>query len=314
MTTSIQRTGEWPVLTAPGWQESRRTLHLWSQVVGKTRLALMPMENHWWQVTLRVTARGLSSAGMPHRGNTVDVDLDLLAQRLEVRSSDGRQAGFPLDAPTLAEFYARYLEAMSRIGVELSISPLATEIAETIYLDRDRAPRSYQPEWGTRFFSALRKVDHLFRRFRAPFVGKASPVHFFWGGFDLAVTRFSGRTAPRHPGGVPHCADRVMHEAYSHEVSSAGFWPGGPGLDEPAFYAYAYPEPAGFRAAPVAPAKARFDPTMGEFILPYEAVRTSPTPDQDVLEFLESTYRAAADLGHWNRAEIERPPAGAGRG
>ncbi len=307
MTTSTQTVGEWPVLTTPGWQDSCRTLQLWTQVVGKTRLALLPMLNHWWQVTLQVTARGLSSAGMPYRERIIDVDLDLLAQRLEVRSSDGRQAGFALDAPTLADFHARYIDALAKVGVEVTIHPLAVEIPETIYLDRDREPRRYDPDWGTRFFAALRRADHLLREFRSSFLGKASPVHFFWGGFDLAVTRFSGRTAPRHPGGIPHCPDRVMYEAYSHEVSSAGFWPGGPGFDDAAFYAYAYPEPTGFSAAAVAPAAARYDTTLREFILPYEAVRTSATADQDVLAFLESSYRAAADLARWNRAELERP-------
>jgi hypothetical protein len=199
------------------------------------------------------------------------------------------------------------MDALAEIGVTVAIRPLATEIPETIYLDRDREPRRYDPDWGSRFFAALSRADRVLKEFRSAFVGKASPVHFFWGGFDLAVTRFSGRTAPRHPGGIPHCPDWVMHEAYSHEVSSAGFWPGGPGFDDAAFYAYAYPEPVGFASAPVAPAAARYDTTLREFILPYEAVRTSLTPDRDVRAFLDSTYLAAAELGHWNRAELERP-------
>ncbi|HYV44476.1 MAG TPA: DUF5996 family protein [Myxococcaceae bacterium] len=300
-------TGRWPALNTPDWQASARTLHLWTQLVGKTRLALAPMVNHWWQVALYLTARGLSTSPIPLGWRAFEVELDLLAQRLEIRASDGARDGFELGTGTLADFHARYMEALRRAGVEVKLYPAATELEEAVSLDTDRTVRRYDPDWGTRFFTALVQVDRLLKEFRGPFLGKASPVHFFWGAFDMAVTRFSGRRAPRHPGGVPNCPDRVPVEAYSHEVSSAGFWPGDPSFPEAAFYCYAYPQPPGFESAPVLPPSARYEPGLHEFILPYEAVRAAASPDLEVMTFLQTAYAAAAELGHWNRGELERP-------
>jgi hypothetical protein len=297
----------WPLLNSLGWQEHCRTLHLYSLIVGKTRLALEPMVNHWWQVPLYVTARGLTTGPLAQGDMSFDVELDLVGHRIAVRTSDGREAGFALDADgTLADFHDRYLDVLREVGVVVTLHPLAVEIPETIYLDRDLEPRRHDRDWASRFFHALGHADRLLKAFRGSFVGKASPVHFFWGSFDLAVSRFSGRRAPPHPGGVPHCPDRVMREAYSHEVSSAGFWPGGPGFAEPIFYSYAYPEPDGFQTASGLPPGARYDTTLREFVLPYQAVRTATSPDQVVRAFLDATYAAAAEHGHWDRAALER--------
>jgi len=297
----------WPPLNTPDWQASARTLQLWTQLVGKTRLALSPMMNHWWQVPLYVTARGLTTSPIFEGRRAFSVDFDLLAHRLEIRASDGTEDGFELHSGTLADFYDRYMEGLRRIGVEVRLNPMASEIEETILLDSDREVRGYDPDWGTRFFTVLLQVDRLLKEFRARFLGKASPVHFFWGALDIAVTRFSGRRAPRHPGGVPHCPDRVPVEAYSHEVSSAGFWPGDPSFPTAAFYSYAYPQPPGFERAPVLPRSAHYEPATRGFVLPYEAVRTAPSPDFEVRLFLETTYVAAAQLGSWPRKDLERP-------
>jgi hypothetical protein len=299
----------WPELATPGWKENVRALHLCSQIVGKTKLALAPMANHWWQIPFYVTARGLSTSMIPYGARGFEVEFDLLDGQLQVRASDGRSEGFPLESGTVAMFHRRFFEALSRLDIDVAIHPLAVEISDTIYLDRDRVQRPYDPEWARRFFTALVQADRLLKGFRSEFMGKASPVHFFWGSFDLAVTRFSGRRAPLHPGGSPHVADWVMQESYSHEVSSAGFWPGGYDFPEAAFYAYAYPEPAGFADAAVAPHAAHYDPDMRIFVLPYRAVRESPSPDAEVKSFLESTYVAAAELGDWPRDELERPAA-----
>jgi hypothetical protein len=297
----------WPDLAIPKWEESALTLQLWTQIVGKSRLMLAPRMNHWWQVPLYVTARGLGTSPIPYGWRAFEVEFDLIAHRLELRASDGARDGFPLaDAETVAAFHARYFEGLRRIGVDVAIFPRAVEIPETIYLDRDQTIRHYDPEWATRCFTALTQADRLLKEFRGSFLGKASPVHFFWGAFDLAVTRFSGNRAPRHPGGAPHVANWVMEEAYSHEVSSAGFWLGNKDFPEAVFYSYAYPEPAGYATAPVLPRSARYDSTLREFVLPYEAVRTASSPDKEVRTFLETTYVAAAELGHWNRRELER--------
>lgn len=310
----MKRTGveprAWPDLASPKWEESALTLQLWMQSVGKSRLMLAPWMNHWWQVPLYVTARGLGTSPIHYDWRSFEVEFDLLAHRLELRASDGTRDGFPLaEAATVAAFHARYFEGLRRIGVEVAIFPRAVEIPETIYLDRDQTLRRYDPEWSTRFFTVLTQADRLLKEFRGNFLGKASPVHFFWGGFDLAVTRFSGNRAPRHPGGAPHVANWVMEEAYSHEVSSAGFWLGSKDFPEAVFYSYAYPEPAGYATAPVLPRSARYDSTLREFILPYEAVRAASSPDKEVRIFLETTYVAAAELGHWNRRELERTVA-----
>jgi hypothetical protein len=284
-------------------------LLLWSQIVGKTRLALCPMENHWWQVPLYVSARGLATPAMPAGARALDVELDLVGHELRMRTSDERVEATPLGEGPLAEFYEGYLWRLGGLGVSPRLYPYAVELPERICLATDRRHCRYDRDWAGRFFQALLRVDRVFRTFRGRFLGKVSPVHYFWGGGDLAVTRFSGRRAPPHPGGVPNVADRVMREAYSHEVSSAGFWPGDDRLPEPAFYSYAYPEPAGFKEARVRPDGARYEPALGEFILPYAAVRAARDPEGALLAFLEDTYAAAADRGGWERRALEREGA-----
>jgi hypothetical protein len=298
----------WPELASPGWQEASTTLHLYSQIIGKARLACAPMMNHWWQVTLYLSARGLTTSPMRAGGRLIEIELDLVSHRLEIRASDGGREGFALEAcPTVADFHARFFRALGRLGVIISINPMAVEIAPTIHLDQDRTPRRYDAGWAGRFFAAMSEVVPVFNHFRGRFIGKASPVHFFWGGFDLAATRFSGRRAPRYTNPIPHVRPYVMEEAYSHEVSSAGFWPGGVACPEPAFYAYAYPEPEGFAGAEGLPDGARYDTTFREYLFPYETVRTAASPVLELERFLEITYDVEADLAHWNRAELERP-------
>ena len=279
---------------------------LWTQLVGKTRLALCPFENHWWQVPLYVSARGLTTLAMDAGGGrAVDVELDLVAHELRARNSDGAIETMPLrEGPLSAS--PRATRTPARLGVAPHLYPYAVEIPERVNLATDPRACATTPSGPAAFFRALLQADRLLKRFRGRFVGKASPVHFFWGGFDLAVTRFSGRLAPPHPGGIPNVGDWVMREAYSHEVSSAGFWPGDARFPEPAFYSYAYPEPPGFKEARVRPAAARYEAALGEFVLPYRAVRESPDPDADVLAFLQDTYAAAADLAHWDRRALER--------
>jgi len=299
-------TATWPDLEIDGWLDNVATLHMWSQMVGKTRLALEPMLNHWWQVTLQVTSRGLATP-MLHDGDRVfDVELDLVDHALRVRTPSGGEHGFALEPMTVAAFFQRYRATLAEIGVELEILARPVEVSQAIPFARDEVHRSYDRAWASALLSALQGAQEIFAEFRAGFVGKASPVHFFWGGFDLAVTRFSGRRAPVHPGGIPNCADWVMVEAYSHEVSSAGFWPGSIDFPHAAFYAYAYPEPDGFARAPVQPAAAHYDTTLREFLLPYGEVRRSRDPRGDLLAFLASTYAAAADLGGWDRRALER--------
>jgi len=298
----------WPRLDVGGHAETSQSLLLWGQILGKTRLALSPMVNHWWQVPLMVTARGLSTTPMPIGDRVLDIELDFIDHRLVARTSDGAVESMSLCDQALSGFHAEYMGRLTKLGVSVTINPIAVEMVDLVRLDRDARVCRYDPDWSNRFFRALIQADRLLKEFRGRFVGKASPVHFFWGGFDLAVTRFSGRRAPLHPGGIPHIADRVMQEAYSQEVSSAGFWPGDARFPEPAFYAYAYPAPAGFADAAIRPAAARYEPTLGEFLLPYAAVRSAPDPSADVLAFLQSTYEAAADLGKWDRARLERGP------
>jgi hypothetical protein len=301
------RPDPWPDLDVPGANETRATLQLWGQIVGKTRLALSPMVNHWWQVPFYVTARGLGSSPIPTGdGRVFDIELDFIEHRLVARSSDGAIETMDLGDGPLADFYADYAQRLGNLGVALAVDPFTVEMPERVRLDQDKRLCVYDGEWANRLFRALVRIDDLFKRFRGRFLGKASPVHFFWGGFDLAVTRFSGREAPPHPGGIPHVADWVMREAYSHEVSSAGFWPGDARYPRAAFYSYAYPEPRGFKNAAVRPAAAGYDPSLGEFVLPYDAVRQSADPAADVLAFLESTYAAAADLAKWDRRALER--------
>jgi hypothetical protein len=296
----------WPRLDVGAGRETRDALLLWAQIIGKTRLALSPMVNHWWQVPLYLSARGLTTSPIPVGGRVFDLELDFIAHRLNGRASDGALESMSLGDCTLGGFYGDYLGLLGRLGVEVSIQPFTVELPERVPFDDQTRACRYDADWANRFFHALVQADGALKRFRGGFIGKASPVHFFWGGADLAVTRFSGRPAPPFPGGIPHVGDWVMKEAYSHEVSSAGFWPGDARFPEAAFYSYAYPEPRGFATAAVRPAAARYDATLGEFILPYAAVRASADPAADIQAFLESTYAAAADLAGWDRRALER--------
>jgi hypothetical protein len=276
-----------------------------TQVVGKVRLACAPMVNHWWQATLHVTARGLTTSATPHGSRTFQIDFDFVDHVLRVRVSDGRERSIDLRSRPIADFYGEVMEALRALDVAVRIWPRPVEIEEAIPFAQDFQHATYEPEHAHRFWQVLRQADGALAEFRSGFVGKCSPVHFFWGSFDLAVTRFSGRRAPEHPGGVPNLADRVTREAYSRECSSCGFWPGGGAVPEPAFYAYAYPEPAGFRDFPIRPAEAYYHEVMREYILPYEAVRRASRPDRMLQEFFQSTYEAAAERGGWNRSELE---------
>jgi hypothetical protein len=296
----------WPSLDGESGPGTVESLKAWGQIVGKTRLALSPMMNHWWQVAFYLTARGLGTSPLASDGRVFDLEFDFVAHALVARTSEGRTESLQLCQGPLSAFYAAYMAMLERLGISVTIFPFTVETPERVRLDQDPRVCEYDPGWANRFFRALAQADRLLKRFRGGFTGKASPVHFFWGGFDLATTRFSGRTAPSYPGGIPNVGDWVMREAYSHEVSSAGFWPGDPRLPEAAFYAYAYPQPAGFETRPIEPASARWEPALGEFVLPYRAVRAAPDPDAAVLAFLESTYRAAADLAGWDRAALER--------
>ncbi len=295
----------WPELPFEAWKDTCLTVHLWTQIVGKIRLATAPMVNHWWQVPLYVTCRGLTTSPMPHGPGTFQIDFDFIAHRLDIRTSSGATDCFPLQPQSVADFYAELMGRLRALGLDVRIWTMPVEIAEPIPFEQDREHASYQPDYVHRFWRVLVEADRVLQAFRGGFVGKASPVHFFWGSFDLAVTRFSGRRAPPHPG-APHVADRVSREAYSHELSSCGFWPGNGGFGQPAFYAYAYPEPAGFADGPVRPDAAFYSGEAGEFILPYEAIRQAAAPEQLLREFLETTYGAAADLGQWDRAALER--------
>ncbi|HYD76339.1 DUF5996 family protein [Ramlibacter sp.] len=298
----------WPPLPLAGWRDTLATLHMWTQIVGKTRLALAPMENHWWQCTLYVSERGLSTSPMPAGARLLVVEFDFVDHRLVLRTGDGESRQFALAPQSVARFYAQYRQALDELGVELRIHARPSEVEVAIPFAEDEQHSAYDRDAVQRWWRATIQADRVFKRYRSSFTGKQSPVHFFWGSFDLAVTRFSGRTAPRHPGGAPNCPDYVMVEAYSHECCSAGFWPGGGPVDEAAFYAYAYPEPPGYATAPVAPAAAAYHPQAREFVLPYEAVRTAADPDATLLQFLHSTYEAAASRGHWDRVTLERQP------
>jgi hypothetical protein len=301
----------WPPLPLDGWRDTYQTLHMWTQIVGKTRLALAPMENHWWQVALYVTPRGLTTSAMPWGTRTLAVDFDFLDHQLLVRVSDGATRVVPLVAQSVADFYAAYMAALRSLGIEAKIRPVPNEVEPAIPFALDREHASYDAGAANRCWRLLVQADRVLKRFRGRFGGKASPVHFFWGSFDLAATRFSGRGAPRHGGGAPNCPDYVMVEAYSHECSSVGFWPGGGAVAEPVFYAYTYPEPVGYPDHPVRPAAAHYSRAVGggEFILPYEAVRAAAAPDEALLEFCQSTYEAGADLGKWDRAAFDRSGA-----
>ena len=297
----------WPALPLAQWRDTRDTLQLWAQIVGKVRLALAPMVNHWWQVPLYVGARGLTTSAMPFAGGAVEVTFDFLDHRLRIETSRGDTRSVALEPRSVADFYRAVMDALHAIGVAVRIRPRPVELPEVISFAEDETHRSYDGEAARRFWRLLIQVDRVFHEFRGRFIGKCSPVHFWWGSFDLACTRFSGRPAPPHPGGAPNTPDYVMREAYSHECISAGWWPGGGGVvDEPAFYAYAYPEPAGCPEALIRPEAAGYNSQLREWILPYDAVRTAADPDAELLAFLESTYAAAAGLGGWDRSGLER--------
>jgi hypothetical protein len=297
----------WPELPTAAWRETYATLHLWTQIVGKIRLAREPWLNHSWHVTLYVTGRGLTTSPIPDGARTFQIDFDFIDHHLRISTSDGATRQFALAGKSVASFYTAVMADLAELGIHIAIDEMPNELPEPIRFSQDDLHASYDPDALRRFFQILVNADRVFKQFRTGFLGKASPVHFFWGSFDLAVTRFSGRRAPRHPGGVPHLSDEVACEAYSHEESSAGFWPGSGAIDYPAFYCYAYPEPAGFRTTRVRPDAAFFSEALGEFILPYDAVRTAPQPEQALLEFLQSTYEAAANAAKWDRDALECP-------
>jgi hypothetical protein len=296
----------WPPLVYDAWKGTYATLHMWTQIVGKTRLALAPMENHWWQVTLYVTPRGLTTSPIPAGERTFTVDFDFIDHELQVRTSDGANRALPLLPQPVAEFYSEYMQTLRALGLTPRIRPVPVEVVEAIPFAEDHTHASYDADAAHRWWQILAQSDRVLKRYRGRFLGKSSPVHFFWGGFDLACTRFSGRAAPKHGGGVPNCPDWVMEEAYSRECSSCGFWPGSEPLLEAAYYAYAYPEPKGYRTRRVQPDAAYYHEQLGEFVLPYEAVRRAPSPDDALLAFVQSTYDAAADCGGWDRAILER--------
>ena len=295
----------WPNLPLTAWTETYATLHLWTQIVGKIRLSRSPWTNHSWHTTFYVTPRGVTTGPMYQQMRAFQIDFDFIAHEIEIRCDDGSIGGFPLEPQSVAAFYRRLKTEMTRVGLEMKIYPKPNEIPNAIPFEKDQTHSSYDAEYVTRFWRILLQTDRVFKIFRARFVGKCSPVHFFWGAYDLAVTRFSGRIAPRHPGGVPNLPDRVTREAYSHEVSSCGFWPGGGAVSYPAFYSYAYPEPEGFAQTSVEPGGAFYSRDLREFILPYDSVRNSSTPDETLLAFLQTTYEAAANFAKWDRASLE---------
>jgi hypothetical protein len=298
----------WPDLPFAAWRDTCATLQLFTQVVGKIRLVRSPWLNHSWHVALYVSARGLSTSPIPDGSRNFEIEFDLIDGILRISTSDGARRQIALAGQSVASVYAATLAALADLGIDVAIDEMPNELPDPVRFSQDRTHASYDGEAVRRFFQILVNADRVFKHFRTAFLGKASPVHFFWGSFDLAVTRFSGRRAPRHPGGVPHLSDAVATEAYSHEVSSAGFWPGGGAIDYPAFYSYAYPEPAGFRATKVRPDTAVFSEALGEFILPYDAVRRAADPDATLLEFLQSTYEAAANAAKWDRDALECSP------
>jgi hypothetical protein len=307
MTTSATAHSErWPSLPLEAWSDTCATMHMWTQIVGKIRLAQCPWVNHSWHVTLYVTARGLTTLPIPYGTRTFQIDFDFIDHLLTIQSSDGGMGSFPLQPQSVAVFYARLMAEMGKLDLHVDIHKKPNEIPDAVPFDQDESHAAYDREYANRFWRILVQADQAFKEFRARFIGKCSPVHFFWGAPDLAVTRFSGRRAPEHPGGIPNLPDWVTREAYSHEVSSCGFWPGGGPIPYPAFYSYAYPEPVGFSKAPFKPDAAFYSSDLREFILPYDIVRQSKSPDDTLLDFLQTTYEAAANLAQWDRASLER--------
>jgi hypothetical protein len=299
----------WPSLPLEEWRDTYATLHMWTQVIGKIRLAQAPLINHWWEVPLYVTCRGLTSSPIPFGTRTFQIDFDFIDHRVTIQTSDGASESFPLQPMSVAAFYAMIMVRMQGLGLPVRIWTTPVEIPNPIPFENDQQHASYVPDQAHRFWRILVQADRLFTAFRARFVGKVSPVHFFWGSFDLAVTRFSGHPAPSKP-----TADRITREAYSHECSSCGFWPGGDGVGQPAFYSYAYPEPDAFPSASVRTGAAFYHRELGQFILPYDAVREATSPDETLLAFLQSTYEAAATLANWDRPALERQNSPAERG
>lgn len=303
----------WPDLSSPALAPTISTLHLWTQMVGKVRLGLTPWENHGWHVPLYVTARGLGSGLVPLPGRSFSMEFDFVGEVLKILMSDGQERILVLRACAVADFHKDFLGALSGLGIDVAIGTMPVELPDALRFEEDVEHRSYDPAVARTYWRALVEVHRVFQLYRTRFEGKCSPVHLFWGGFDLAVTRFSGRSAPRHPGGALHMPDAVAREAYSREVSSAGFWPNLEGADGPCFYSYAYPVPEAFGQQMVLPGAARFDGELGEFLLPYAAVASSDDPDAAILDFLQSTYVAAADLAAWDRNDLERPQGALGR-
>ncbi len=305
---------QWPDLPLSAWNETCDTLQLWTQIAGKVRIAVTPLINHWWNATFLVTARGLAAPAMPYAGGTFDIVFDFASHRLVIETSDGCVESFALKPMAVGDFYAEFMQRLRRLGIDVHIWTVPSEIENAVPFDQDRTHAQYDPVYVQKFWRALLQSHRVMNEFRARFIGKVSPVHFFWGSFDLAVTRFSGRTAPPPKGVTPNVANWVMAEAYSHEVSSCGFWPGNGGYGRAAFYVYAYPEPAGYGDTRLQTAEAFYDKNLGQFILPYDAVRQATDPDTLLLGFLQETYAAAADLAKWDRNALERSPLSPARG
>jgi hypothetical protein len=303
MSTTTRDT--WPELPYREWRDTCTTLHLWTQIIGKVRLVHTPWINHSWHATLYVSARGLTTSTIPHDRRVFDIELDFIDHALVIRTSEGAVRRLPLRPQSVADFHAELMGALEELDLAVAIHGAPNEITEAIPFRDDHVHKSYDPGHAHRFWRVLVQVDRVFKQFRTGYLGKVSPVHLFWGALDMAVTRFSGRTAPPHPGGIPKLPDAITREAYSHEVSSAGFWPGGGPIEQAIFYSYAYPEPPGFRDAEIEPAAASYHGELREFVLPYDAVRTASDPDAVLLAFLDSTYRAAAVAGGWERGALE---------
>jgi hypothetical protein len=295
----------WPALPLTEWKDTYSTLHMWTQIVGKIRLALTPLVNHWWNVPLYVAPRGLSTSAIPYNDRFFQITFDFISHLLLIETTDGSTKTIALRSRSVAEFYQEMMAALNSLGMPVTIWTTPVEVADRTPFEKDQKHSTYDPEYAQRVWRILAQTSRVLTEFRSRFIGKVSPVHFFWGAFDLAVTRFSGRTAPSHPG-VPNCGLFVMVEAYSHEVSSCGFWPGGGLIDEPAFYAYAYPEPQGFKEYPIQPPEAFYHREISEFLLPYDVVRSAKSPDEVLLSFLQSTYEAEAMCAKWDRAGLER--------
>src|SRR6184192_4838841 len=303
--TKEEREKFWPSLPFTEWKETAATLHMWTQIVGKIRLTLSPWTNHSWHVTLYLTARGLTTSPVPHSLSTFEISFDFIDHQLRIDASDGRRRAIELRPRPVADFYRAVMKTLAELELPVAINTTPNEIQEAIPFERDETHRSYDRDYANRFWRVLVQVDRVFKNFRSRFCGKCSPVHFFWGSFDLAVTRFSGRPAPPHPGGVPHLPDAITREAYSQEVSSLGFWPGNDQIPTALLYSYAYPSPDGFADAKIKPAAASFHPQLREFVLPYEDARRGQSPDDMILEFAQSTYDAASTLAKWDRAAFE---------